>query len=496
MFADKSTDPHSGWSRLSKETRRLPLVIQGGLGVAVSNWRLARTVSALGQLGVVSGTAIDQVMVRRLQDGDRNGALASAFKHFPIPEAAARIWKKYFIKGGKQPARPYDLAPAQSADASQEFLETCILANFAEVWLARQRHRNPVGINFMEKVQPPHLASIYGAMLAGVSYVLMGAGIPMKIPAVLDQFANHEAASYPLHITGRASGNDQMMCFDPKALFDVPLPMLTRPHFLAIVSSSVLAATLAKKANGQVDGFVVEGPTAGGHNAPPRGQLQLNASGEPVYGERDHVDPAKIRAVGLPFWLAGGYGSAQGLRNALDSGAAGIQVGTAFAFCQESGMRNDYRDAVTRRVLSGTIRVLTDPLASPTGFPFKVVSLPGTISDKTVFDSRQRLCDLGYLREAYQCADGSVGFRCPSEPAGSYCAKGGQEPDTRGRKCICNALLSTIGQPQVRGAYVEPAVVTAGDDLAGIRRFFKPGAQSYSAADVLSQLLSDVETVR
>ena len=46
----------------------LPKIIQGGMGVGVSSWRLARAVSALGQLGVVSGTALDQVLARRLQD--------------------------------------------------------------------------------------------------------------------------------------------------------------------------------------------------------------------------------------------------------------------------------------------------------------------------------------------------------------------------------------------------------------------------------------------
>jgi nitronate monooxygenase len=75
----------------------------------------------------------------------------------------------------------------------------------------------------------------------------------------------------------------------------------------------VLALTLARKANGRVDGFVVEGPTAGGHNAPPRGKLQLNDLGEPVYGERDRVDLTKLRDLGLPFWLAGGYGSRERL---------------------------------------------------------------------------------------------------------------------------------------------------------------------------------------
>lgn len=37
----------------------LPTIIQGGIGAAVSNWRLAKAVSRLGQLGVVSGTALD-----------------------------------------------------------------------------------------------------------------------------------------------------------------------------------------------------------------------------------------------------------------------------------------------------------------------------------------------------------------------------------------------------------------------------------------------------
>ena len=51
----------------------LPKIIQGGMGVGVSNWRLAQAVSKLGQLGIVSGTGLDQVLARRLQDGDLGG---------------------------------------------------------------------------------------------------------------------------------------------------------------------------------------------------------------------------------------------------------------------------------------------------------------------------------------------------------------------------------------------------------------------------------------
>ena len=40
----------------------LPTIIQGGMGAAVSDWRLANAVSSHGQLGVVSGTALDAIL--------------------------------------------------------------------------------------------------------------------------------------------------------------------------------------------------------------------------------------------------------------------------------------------------------------------------------------------------------------------------------------------------------------------------------------------------
>ena len=69
----------------------LPRIIQGGMGVAVSNWSLARAVAQAGQLGVVSGTAIDTVLVRRLQDGDPGGHMRRAMARFPIPEVAEAL---------------------------------------------------------------------------------------------------------------------------------------------------------------------------------------------------------------------------------------------------------------------------------------------------------------------------------------------------------------------------------------------------------------------
>jgi nitronate monooxygenase len=373
----------------------------------------------------------------------------------------------------------------------RKVVELCIVSNFVEVFLAREGHKNPVGINFLEKVQMPHLSSIYGAMLAGVGYVLMGAGIPLHIPGVLDAFAMQRPAEYKLSVTGAAQGQDTVMHFDPSDYAEGSLPALERPRFLAIVSSNTLATTMLRRASGRVDGLVIESPTAGGHNAPPRGKLQLNAAGEPVYGERDQVNIAELRALGVPFWLAGGYGNALKVREALDEGAAGVQVGTAFAFTEESGLRPDLKSTLLAQAVTGTGEVFTDPLASPTGFPFKVAQLQGSYSDPEVAAARTRICDLGYLREPYATADGNIGYRCSAEPVANYVAKGGKIEDTVGRKCLCNALMANIGHQQRRkGEAEEPALVTIGDDLNTVAQFLAPGRSSYRAADVVASLLS------
>lgn len=474
-----------------KNENGYPKIIQGGMGAGVSHWMLAQAVSRLGQLGVVSGTAIDQIFVRRLQEGDPGGHMRRGLERFPFRKMAQRIWETYYIPGGKAIDQPYKTLPKHAKDNSRELIELCIVANFVEISLARESHDNPVGINYLEKIQIPHLPSLYGAMLAGVAYVLMGAGIPLKIPGVLDRLANHEPASYTLQVMGAQEGDDTTIHFAPRDFMEGELPPLLRPKFLAIVASNTLAVTLLRKANGRIDGFVVEGPTAGGHNAPPRGHMQLNEVGEPIYGERDVVDLEKMRALGVPFWLAGGYGNAAKLREALAAGATGVQVGTAFAFCAESGLREDYKQALLRRAIHGEAKVFTNPLASPTGYPFKIARLENTLSEREVYEARPRVCDLGYLREAYRTPVGTIDYRCAGEPVSVYLSKGGKAEDTAGRVCLCNALVANIGLPQVRGGkYVERGVVTSGDDLTEIPSFLPADRFEYNASDVITKLLS------
>ena len=261
--------------------------------------------------------------------------------------------------------------------------------------------------------------------------------------------------------------------------------------FLAIISSSTLAQALLRRSKGEVDGFVVERDSAGGHNAPPRGARVLTAAGEPLYGPRDIPDLEAIRALDRPFWLAGAYGTPEGLAEALRLGAAGIQVGTAFAFCDESGFTAEIKRDVIARARRGEVQVFTDPDASPTGFPFKVVQLPGSLSEAEVVADRPRICDLGYLRHPYRREDGSVGYRCPSEPVEDYLRKGGSLEDTVRRVCVCNGLPGVVGLAQQRaGRGQEPALLTAGNALTDVASWCPGSRDGYTAADVVARLLA------
>lgn len=472
---------------------KLPVIIQGGMGIAISNWTLARAVSQAGQLGVVSGTGINRVLTSRLADGDFDGHVRRALSSLQLPEVVQKIIERYYVDGGKAPTAPYKNPSVYSTTPPIFLDQLTAIANYVEVFLSKENHTGLVGINLLEKVQMPNLASLYGAMLAGVDYVLMGAGIPTQVAGILDKLSRHEPVSYRLDVHGLGPDEEVRIHFNPERIFPgigQLFGQLKRPKFMPIISSVTLAQALLKRSEGAIDGFIVEGPTAGGHNAPPRGAMKLNDIGEPIYGEKDVVDPEKMKAFGLPFWFAGGFGNRKQLETVVAAGATGVQVGTAFALCNESGMEPGLKKKVLRQVLDEAAQIFTSPNASPTGFPFKVAKVPGSMSDPEAYAARNRICDLGMLRTLYRGEDGKTGYRCSAEPVEDYVRKGGNIEDTEGRACLCNNLMATAGYPQRRkdGA-VELPIVTSGDDLVMMGQFVPAGKTSYSAEDVLRYLL-------
>lgn len=477
----------------------LPRIIQGGMGVAISGWELANAVARRGEMGVVSGTILEVVMARRLQLGDPGGHVRRALDRFPFRAAAKRIVDDYYVPADGSGAKQHKNVRTFTVEPGLPLQELTVAANFVEVYLAKEGHSGPVGINYLRKIELPIPFSVYGAMLAGVDYVIVGAGNPQEMPRLISELADHRETRLPLRVQGMTSNDPAVeMRFNPADVHGGNPPAISRPRFLAIVASADLAVALAKLPE-PPDGFVVEEPSAGGHNAPPRGPRRTDDLDQPIYDERDDVDLGRLRALGLPFWLAGSYGTPDGLVRAVREGAAGVQVGTAFAFCQESGLVPDLKRQITRQVADGTVEVRSDWRASPTGFPFRIVQVDGTLSDERVYDDRRRVCDLGALRVPYKTESGSIGYRCPAEPLRAYSdIKGGRAANTEGRLCLCNGLLATAGLPQYRAKteYQEPALVTAGSDFGGVRELMArltTGGSFYTAADVLDYLASGLD---
>lgn len=463
------------------------LIRQGGMGFGISGWRLARAVSMLGQYGTVSGVALEMLMAEMLRRGDPGEHYRRALSHFPFPQIAEEVLDAFYVKDGICADTPSRSTPVWNIMPSHLLISATICANYATVWLAKEGHDNEVGINYLQKIEMPQIASTLGAMIAGVDFITMGAGIPIGIPELIKNIIEDRTVNYRVQVIGK-NITGHTMSFDPQAFFGNKLPELKRPEFIPIIASNLLASIFMDKRRlpeGSVQGFVIEEPTAGGHNAPPRKPV-LNELGEhlPIYGEKDVVNYGKIADLGVPFWIGGGYSSPEKLEWAQSVGGAGIQAGSIFALCDESGMRSDIKDEIRRLGFGKKLSVKTDMRISPTGFPFKVAVLDGTISEQAVYDARDRVCDRGVLATLYEKPDGSIGYRCPSEPVERFIAKGGDEKDTVGRGCICNGLIATAGLCDK-----EMPVVTLGDDDSYLRRLMKNENSSYTAEDAIAYLL-------
>ncbi len=488
-----------------------PALISGGMGVNISCWRLARIVSMMGGLGVVSGTALEFVYPRVLQNGDPGGNIRRAFNELSrrlpsLSDQLSRLIDKYYVEGGKPADKPYKAAPGGKLvridgtagpdsfwEQARELQVLTIAANFAEVWLAKEGHQGKVGINFLRKVERPLVYALYGAMIAGASYVVVGAGNPSELPALIRNLSRHEQASMALKVYGTKSGSgDFRIMIRPDVLGAGQAGALEQPKFLAIVSSLTLAEALASNPATRPYGFIVEGPEAGGHSAPPA-KMRFNAQGQPVlvYTEEDSADIGGIAKLGLPFWLAGSYGRPERIRQALALGAAGIQFGTPAALSGQSCLAPELKARALRLLARNELTVI-NTMVSPTGFPFKVAQLPGTLADKTVYQARKRVCDIGLLQANYVTPDGGLGYRCPAEPVDEFVRKGGRVQNTVGRGCLCNGLLAATGLPQVRaGGYTEPAIVTLGEDFRTARELLTqlpPGQETYTIGKLLQFL--------
>ena len=467
-----------------------PTIIQGGMGIAVSSWQLAKEVSIAGELGVISGTAIDSVVARRLQDGDSSGDIRRAMAAYPDQETIREIMDRFFMAGGRQEGKPYLDVPKLSIKGNLFSNKLLAVSSFVEVWLAKEGHDGIIGMNILEKIQLAIPAQLYGAMLANVDYILIGAGIPAQVPHLLNEISVGNKVAMKVDVAD--TKDKHYLHFDPRTLGIDNFP-IKRPLFLAIVTSHALVAYLNKDEETKPDGYVIEYHVAGGHNAPPRAKNHVSDEGEAIYNELDTPNLEKILASGSPFWLAGGYATPAKVKEAISFGAKGVQVGSLFALANESGFTAENRSSILTSLADPTMRVMTDASASPTGFPFKVIQNDQTLSNESLYAERTRICDLGYLRTMFQREKGGIGYRCPAEPLDNYEFKNGQVDQAQGSKCLCNALMADIGLGQSRpDGRTEISLLTFGSDLDGPRALRALHPQGWNAVQALNFLKSAI----
>ena len=490
----------------------LPLLFGGGMAVGISTPTLVKAIStyeipSLGRglcLGITSGTAAANVLARRLQHGDTRVRLAldalAALAPSLHPELDA-LHTAYFIPGGKPASQPYKAVRGFGLDPPRWLQLLTLAANFTTVWECKHGHDNPVGINYLQKIELSQLPALYGAMLAGVDYVCVGAGNPDAFPGYLRGLARREPVEQAVHVA-RAT-KPHTVRFDPQDFGARELSALRTPRFIAIVSACEQAEQLAGSEATRPFGFVFEGPSAGGHNAPPA-DYQRILGVPPKWGAKDELDLRRLAGLREPFWLAGAYGNPEGLRRALEVGAAGVQFGTILAFSNESGMSPVLRLRALERIWHKDLAVVTEPLMSPTGFPFKVVQLSGSLSEEAIRCGRELVacCDLGHLvtpvetKRRVTRPDGGIEevveiqTLCPAEPVEAFTRKGGVMMRRKGAVCLCNGLMSTAGYPGIRGGYVEPPVVTAGDASVKDVRDLQEQVRrlTYSAAEAITRV--------
>jgi nitronate monooxygenase len=107
-----------------------------------------------------------------------------------------------------------------------------------------------------------------------------------------------------------------------------------------IASATTVAEARWLEAHG-CDAIIAQGFEAGGH----RGSFLPSSTTAQQVGTFALV-PQVVDAVDLPVIAAGGIGDARGVAAAFALGASGVQIGTAYLPCPETGLPANYRDAL------------------------------------------------------------------------------------------------------------------------------------------------------
>ena len=308
---------------LKGKTVKYP-IIQGGMGIGYSNYLLAGSVAREGGLGVIASVALDRIVGSRLN------------KKFDARSAAAR-----------------EVQDAKSISGD-----------------------GLIGMNIMVAIENQYESSVLGSLDAEVDVIISGAGLPIKLPAIVKT-----------HPRG-----------DQVAL----VPIVSSKRALEIIIRKW------KKYDRLPDAVVVEGPLAGGH----LGWLNtkdIHSEGNKL--ENLVAEVLEVAAVlGIPVIAAGGIHDRGDIQKYLDLGCSAVQMGTRFLATHESGANKEYKENLIN-CKEGDIHLAHTP-GSPCKLLFRVIkSSPFYV--EILEKRRPPKCDKGYLLRRGECAaKTSIGSMC------------------------------------------------------------------------------------
>lgn len=261
---------------------KLP-IIQGGMGVGVSLSNLAGAVAHEGGVGIISTAQIG----------------------FDEPD---------FLNNTK---------------------EANLRAIKKHIAIAKEKAINGlVGVNVMVALKDfeEHVRT---AAKAGADIIISGAGLPMKLPELVEG---------------------------------------TKAKIAPIVSSSRAANLILKmwkkKYNRTADLVVIEGPKAGGHLGFTSEEIEEDVNGKLNYDEEIFAIAEVIKEyekdfdTKIPFVVGGGIYTREDVKHAFELGAQGVQVGSRFVATKECDASDLYKQAYIN-ASKEDVKIIKSPVGLP-----------------------------------------------------------------------------------------------------------------------------------
>ena len=382
----------SGLSALQLAGRTLLPVVQGGMGVGVSAQRLAGAVAEAGAVGTLSS-----VDLRR--------------HHPDLMERTTGL-------------EPGDATHRIIDDANLEALSREIVA-------ARERSggRGLLAVNVMRALTA-YAASVKRALEAGIDAVVVGAGLPLDLPDLAQDF--------------------------PKVAL---IPILSDARGVQLIVKKW------ERKKRLPDAIVIEHPRlAGGH----LGAARVADLGDTRF-DFENVLPqsrAFLRAAGIerevPLIAAGGIASCEDIARVQSLGAAAAQLGTAFAVTRECDAHPEFK-----RVLAQAVPTQIVEFTSVAGLPARAVATPWL---QSYLKAEPRLQEVAHARS--RC---TKSFDCLAQ-----CGLRDGLPGW-GQFCIDNQLAAALRGDLKKGLFFRGAgALPFGSQIRSVRelleRLFTPAS--------------------